>query len=196
MEMVAGEFAGSFYPGIRLRPVLVALSARNVQDFCNDEDVRALLRTLYGEVRRARQQDFIVHLGVSGGRKVMGIMAMVVAQLLFGPGDCVWHLVTEGWRPGDRRRMHLPAEEKAWLVPVPVLRWRETGTLMRTVAELDDPTEVVAWYEKLSRDDQERRKAEFIRYWLTPAEREVVKLACCSLDNKAIPARLFKKGCL
>lgn len=77
MDMVAGEFISRFYPGIQLRPVPVTSGQEKIRDFCNNADLQALLRTLYGEVRRARQQGFIVHLCVSGGRKVMGIMAKV-----------------------------------------------------------------------------------------------------------------------
>jgi CRISPR-associated protein Csx14 len=189
---IAAEFAKGVYPGILLRQSLVLSSRGPVDDFCTGEDLRGLLRTLYSEVRHARQQGRTVHLCVSGGRKVMGIMGMVVAQLLFGPEDCVWHLVTEGWQPGAERQLHLSPEEKVWLVPVPVLRWSEAGTLMRTVAELGDPGEVVAWYERLSRNARRKRQQEFIHRWLTRAEREVVQLACRGLDNAAIARALAK----
>ncbi|MDN5348238.1 MAG: hypothetical protein PWP65_1802 [Clostridia bacterium] len=193
LDTIAGEFAGQFYPGITLRPVPVTSPGGLTEDFYGPEDLRSLLRTLYSAVRRPRQEGRVVHLCLSGGRKVMGIMAMVVAQLLFGPEDCAWCLVTEGWQPGSERRLHLPAGEKAWLVPVPVLRWREAGTLIGTVAELDDPAEVVAWYDRLNRMAEERRKDEFIRHWLTPAEREVVRLACRGLDNATIAITLGKQ---
>ena len=122
----------------------------------------------------------------------MGVMAMLVAQLLFGPEDKVWYLITKGWRPGDGRNLHPPLDERVRLVPVPVLRWRQASTLMRTVAELNDPTEVVAWYERLTREEQFQRKGEFMTRWLTPAEREVVRLACRGLDNAAIAKALSK----
>ncbi|AOQ22944.1 hypothetical protein MTAT_24200 [Moorella thermoacetica] len=193
MDIVACEFAAQHYPDIKLRPVPVTSPGGLTEDFYGPEDLRALLRTLYSVVRRTRQEGRIVHLCLSGGRKVMGIMAMVVAQLLFGPEDCAWHLVTEGWQPGSERRLHLPAGEKVWLVPVPVLRWQEAGTLMGMVAELDDPAEVVAWHTRLTRVAEEKRKDEFIRHWLTPAEREAVRLACRGLDNATIAINLGKQ---
>ena len=88
--------------------------------------------------------------------------------------------------------MHLAAGEKVWLVPVPVIRWTEAGTLVRAVAELDDPAEVVAWYERLRRKVEIREKRGFIHHWLTEAQREVVRLACRGLSNAAIAALLGK----
>jgi CRISPR-associated protein Csx14 len=72
----------------------------------------------------------------------MGILRMVVSQLLFGPEDKVWYLITEGWKPGEAQRLHATGKDKVWLLPVPVLRWSEAGTLIQIVAELNDPTEV------------------------------------------------------
>lgn len=192
LRIIEGEFQRAVYPGIQLRTVPVTSTDGPVGDFCTDRDLRALLRTLYVEIRRARQAGGMVHLCISGGRKVMGILGMVVAQLLFGPEDRVWHLITEGWQPGAGRQLHLPPGEKVWLVPVPVLRWSEAGILMQTVAEMNDPAEVVAWYERLRRRAGLKRKAEFIQRWLTPAEREVVKLVCLGLDNAAIAKTLCK----
>lgn len=193
LAVIKDEFKKHVYARVSLRTVPVISSRGPVEDFFTGEDLRALLRTLYAEVRRARQAGNIVHMCISGGRKVMGIMGMVVAQLLFGPDDQVWYLLTEDWRPGAGRRLHLPLEEKVWLVPVPVLRWSEAGALMQTVAELDDPAEIMAWHEKLSRATRMKRRREFIRHWLTPAEKGVVQLVCQGLDNAAIAARLHKQ---
>jgi len=193
LKVIEEEFQKDAYPGVRLKAVPVASGEGMAGDFCTGEELQDLLRTLYVEIRRARQAGCVVHFCVSGGRKVMGIMGMVVAQLLFGPEDCVWHLVTEGWQPGAERRLHLPPGKGVRLVPVPVLRWSEAGALMQTVAELNDPAEVVAWHEKISRSNRIKRQREFIDRWLTRAEREVVRLACRGLDNAAIAGALYKR---
>jgi len=192
LSVVQKEFEReSFYKGIELRCVPVVSDKGIVKDFCSERDIRGLMGTLYREVRRLRKKG-TVHFCISGGRKVMGIMGMVVAQLLFGPDDKVWHLITEGWQPGSERCLHLSSGERVWLVPIPVLRWSEGKILMETVSELDDPNKVAHWYEKLNRASQMKRKKEFIEHWLTQAEREVVYLVCRGLGNAAIAAELYK----
>jgi CRISPR-associated protein Csx14 len=65
--------------------------------------------------------------------------------------------------------------------------------LVHAVAGLNDPAEVVAWYERLTREGEAKRKGEFVRRWLTPAEREVARQACLGLDNASIAAALYKR---
>jgi len=193
LNIIEDEFKAGVYPGLSFYPVAVTSPDGPVKDFRTEEELRALLRTLYTEIRKVRQEKRPVHLCISGGRKVMGVMAMTVAQLLFGPDDQAWYLITEGWKPGAGRHLHITDSDKVRLIPVPVLRWHEAGTLMQTVTELDDPQEVLAWYHRLTKKAEERRQGEFIKYWLTPAEREVTRLACRGFNNASIAARLDKR---
>lgn len=192
LERVAAEFRAGTYPGVSLRPAAVSGPAGIIADLQTEEDMWALLRVLYREVRRARRDGRTVHLCVSGGRKAMGIAGMVAAQLLFGADDRVWHLISEGWQPGGERRMHLPPEERVWLVSVPVLRWTSSAAMLAALGSLEDPAEAIRCQEMLERGQTMRRRQEFLEHWLTEAEREVVRLACAGLDNAAIAARLHK----
>ena len=192
IDILCEEFDRT-YPNVVLRPIPIINSYGPVKDFLTQEDLRGLLRTLYIEIRRVRQANRRVHMCISGGRKVMAVVAMSVAQLLFGPNDQVWYLITEGWKPGSEQRLHASETDKTLLLPVPVLRWNEADTLLRTVAELNDPQEVIVWYKRLTQKAEEKRKNEFIRRWLTPAEREVTRLACLGFDNATIAAKLAKQ---
>lgn len=193
LDILKKEFSGQVYPGITLRPVAVTTASGTVHDFLTPGDLQGLLRTLYSEVRRVRGSGALLHFCLAGGRKMMSVFGMVVSQLLFGPEDRAWYLVTEGWQPGSAKRLHAAPGDRVWLLPVPVLRWNEAGTLVQAMAELNDPAEVVAWYERLTREGQAKRKGEFVRRWLTPAEREVTRQACLGLDNVSIAAALHKR---
>ena len=194
LQILKHEFdSWQAYSQVLLRYVPVAIKQKIVKDFQTEEELNSLLRVLYTEIRRVRQQKHPVHLCLSGGRKIMGLVGMSVAQLLFGPEDRAWYLITEGWQPGANRRLHASTTDRIWLVAVPVLRWNEAGTLLQAVTELKDPQEVLIWYERLTRKADERRKGEFIRRWLTPAEGRVTHLACRGFDNAAIAAKLGKQ---
>ena len=125
LTVIEKEFKTKTYQDISFQARAISGPNGPVVDFQTEEDLRALLRTLYSEIRQARQMKRPVHLSISGGRKVMGVVAMTVAQLLYGPDDHVWYLITEGWRPGTGRQLHASHNEQVRLVEVPVLRWQE-----------------------------------------------------------------------
>ncbi len=104
LARLAGEFAA---PGMcPYRPVAVEDDRTPIADIATESDSAALLRTLYRAVLAEKRAGHLVHLSIAGGRKPMAVYGMVVAQLLFDENDHVWHLLSEGWRPGDERVMH------------------------------------------------------------------------------------------
>jgi len=192
MAKLAGEFDGAVYPNVALKTVPIVDARGAITDFRDADDMHALLTALYREVRDAKRAGRTVHLCVSGGRKVMGIAGMTVAQLLFGANDRVWHLMSEGWEPGSAKRLHVLPTDQVYLVPVPVLRWTDSAAMLAALGELDDPLDAIRRQETLARADDVRRDREFVERWLTRAERAVVALACAGKDNAAIARALSK----
>lgn len=185
------EFRGK--QGPRLRPVRIEGGDGPVIDIVRESDTAALLRTLYQVVLAEKRAGRLVHLCIAGGRKPMAVYGMVVAQLLFDEDDRVWHLLSEGWQPGDERVMHVRPGDRVWLVPVPVLRWSSVSPVLTELARREDPWEAIQAQRAIREAEDWRRKREFVDRWLTPAEREVVRLVCQGLDNAAVARRLGKR---
>jgi len=190
LKLLASEFPLS--GSCNCRPVPVEDEGRLVSDIITEADTAALLRTLYRTILAEKRAGRLVHLSIAGGRKPMAVYGMVVAQLLFDEDDRVWHLLSEGWRPGDERVMHLRAGDLVSLVPVPVLRWSAVSPVLTELALREDPWEAIQAQRRMQQDEDRRRKWEFVEHSLTPAERRLVRLACSGLDNAAIARELHK----
>jgi len=173
-------------------PLLIEGKEGPVTDIITEADVSALLRTLYQTVLMQKRANRLVHLSIAGGRKTMAVYGMAVAQLLFDDDDRLWHLLSENWRPGAERVMHVRPGDPVTLVPIPVLRWSNVSPVATELALREDPWEALQAQRRMRQMEDQRRKREFVEHWLTPAECEVVRLASQGLDNAAIAERLHK----
>jgi CRISPR-associated protein Csx14 len=173
----------------RLRLVEIAGAAGPLPDMVAEEDFGTVLAALYKEVRDSKQAGSRVHLNLAGGRKVMSLCGAIVAQLLFDQGDRLWYLQSA---PDLVASRSLFAEDPAQvtLVPLPVLRWSPAPPILTDVALAADP--VAAISAQRGRLDAATR--HFLLGELTPAEREVVRLALRTGATDAELARLLYKS--
>ena len=165
-----------------------------VTDIATEADTAALLRTLYQTVLTEKRSAQQIHLSIAGGRKPMAVYGMVVAQLLFDENDRLWHLLSENWRPGDARVMHVQPGHEGHLVPVPVLRWSSISPVSTELALREDPWEAIQAQQLMRKQENWHRKREFVEHYLTLAEREVFRLACQAGLNNAIIAKKLGKA--
>jgi CRISPR-associated Csx14 family protein len=160
-------------------------------DIATEADAGAVFRTLYREVKRAKQAGRRVHLSVAGGRKVMSVYGMAVAQMLFDNDDCLWHVLSEGKLLAEKR-MHPAADDDIVLIPVPALRWGSLSPA-RTLSKTDDPLQAFQVQQAWRDAETIQRKREFLERDLTDAERELLQLLVREpMTNAALAARLHR----
>lgn len=187
------EFARGVYDGIELRfvPIRAREQGAPFQDVDNEAAFHSLMQIFFQEIRDAHARKQLVHIGIAGGRKVMAIAAMVVAQLLFTENDGLWHLFSDFYDRDDQR-LHAVPEQNSRLMRVPVLRYGNASQILAAFPQLGDIDAVLQLQEQWIRSERIRICRHFVEDVLTAAERQVVRLACQGLDNAAIAARLHK----
>jgi len=140
------EEASSYYSRldrpVEFRFVPIERDGRVVSDILTEEDAGAAFRAIYKAVLNEKREGRVVHLSIAGGRKVMSVYGMAVAQLLFDDDDRVWHLVSEDILQREDR-LHARPGERVVLVPVPVLRWSMVSPVMTELVLREDPWEAL-----------------------------------------------------
>ncbi len=156
---LSGEFTGDQYQGERmhLRSIPVRLRNATLADAHTPEEVDAVWRTFHDLFVQLKGQEQCLHLSLTGGRRILSLLAFSVAMLQFGTADRVWHLYTPSEivaQAYEGKRMHVSAEAGLRLIEVPLVPWGAYLPGMRPL---------------LSRSPQEVRVAH--QGWLDEADR-------------------------
>lgn len=181
------------YPILQsVRPHFVPLmhDGLPLADITTEQEAQATFRAMYAHARHLKQEHHTLHFSLTGGRKVMAVYALAVAQLLFDEEDVLYYLISSGLFRDERRLFPEPGD-RAELIKVPFLRWSADAAFTAEVLRLDDPLDALARGAALTRRSALLRAETFCRHVLTPAEERVVALVVSEgLSNAQVAQRL------
>ncbi|MBU2611013.1 MAG: histidine kinase [Chloroflexi bacterium] len=156
-------------------------SGQTLADVITPNEVEAVRRKFHHLLADLKEQGHLIHLSLSGGRRVMALIALSAAMQYLTPMDSVWHIYTppdlteQAW---EGAVMHAPSDSGLRLVPVPFVPW---AAYFPGLAPL------------LSSSPQEMREAGLT--WLSEAERERCRQVWDSLTPRQRDAlRAFANG--
>lgn len=153
-------------------------------------DADAAFRAVYQAVLAAKRAGREVHVSVMGGRKILAVYAMAVAQLLFDDADALWYVLAGGPFLAEARLHPAPADD-AQLVSVPVMRWSHIAPMLTDLSQVDDPFQAIERQRALRRRQALQTARAFVQTALTAGERRVVAvLVQHGASDHAIAAQL------
>jgi len=93
LQVLAEEFSSGAYAGkIRFTPIPVAYGIETVEELANPRALDVTQNNFERLFPELKQSGLEIHLCPTGGRRMLGMLALIAAQMSFDRLDRVWHL--------------------------------------------------------------------------------------------------------
>jgi CRISPR-associated protein Csx14 len=94
---LSAEFTGSSYAGqpCRLRLVPIRHAGAKLEDIRNETEANAAWLVIYELIAGLKAQGRHLHVCISGGRRLLALLAISTALLHFDHNDHLWHMYTD-----------------------------------------------------------------------------------------------------
>jgi CRISPR-associated protein (TIGR02584 family) len=133
LARLQAEFSGNRYQidgrtiNCRFSSRVLRLNNDPLEDITDSVSAAAVHETINNLIRELKhERKCIVHLSVTGGRRMMGLLAMAAAQVNFKHLDHIWHI----YAPDEFKRcanegaiMHASEQDGVHLLAVPFVPW-------------------------------------------------------------------------
>jgi CRISPR-associated protein (TIGR02584 family) len=161
-----------------------------VKDVETEANAQAAFRTIFRTVQYYKGQRAIIHFNIAGGRKSMAVFAMAAAQVLFTPGDQLWHVVSKD-EFVESQAMH-DTKDQSRLVPIPVVSISTINPVLGMLISSNDPYDIIRAQENYLQLVDLQRKEKFLRA-LDFDEYQILVGVAQGLSNDEIGNRLKKR---
>jgi CRISPR-associated protein Csx14 len=178
LTKLMAEFPDDRYAGqpCRLRFFPIRKDSRRLDDIRDDAAVNVAWSTIYELIASLKTQGRHLHVCISGGRRMLALLAMSAAMLHFDHRDRLWHMYTPSEfleRARDGAIMHARPEDGVRLLQVPLVPWGAYLPALRALAQAS-PMEVVAAQTRWL-DSAERAHCRAVVEQLTPRQLDVLR---------------------
>jgi CRISPR-associated protein Csx14 len=185
------EFTGGTYPlaqhPIHFHSRTLELDGQPIADITDDEHADGTLDTIHRLLGDLKRQGYRIHLSVSGGRRLMALLAISVAALNFDRHDRIWHLYTpEVLREevDEGRLMHVPPEAGVKLIQGPFL------TLGAYLSSPEQSFRRAQQEQRAQWEAQERARCAEVTSRATPAQLKVLRAFARGLRPQQVAEKL------
>ena len=178
LARLTAEFPDDRYGGrpCRLRFIPVRAGNTRLDDVRDDAAVNAAWSAVYELIASLKTQGRHLHVCITGGRRMLALLAMSAAMLHFDHGDRLWHMYTPAEfleRASDGAIMHARPEDGVRLLQVPLVPWGAYLPALRALAQAS-PRDVVAAQTRWL-DDTERARCRAVVDALTPRQLDTLR---------------------
>lgn len=193
LARLAEAFAGGCYGGrpCPLRTVAIEDAAQRLDDIADEAAAEATWQTVHRLLSRLKDEGRRLHLVVTGGPRLIGLMAMSAATLLFDHQDRLWHLFTPRPLREEARGgaiLHVGPDAGVRLIQVPMAPWGAYFPALRALASATSAQAVAARAQWMNTD--QRRRCQAVVKRLTDRQVEVLRAFADGLSPQEVAERL------
>lgn len=144
-------------------------------DITNTTDAQTTRDVLHRLLSHLKQQRKHIHLSVSGGRRVISLMAIAAAQLHFDHADRIWHIYTPPellLQVHEGKQMHLPAGSGVALLDIPFVPW---GAYFPQISQIPTSAQHTQNFQVAMMDAQERARCAQLVEEASKAQQKVLR---------------------
>ncbi len=172
------EFPDDQYAGqpCRLRFLPIRQGAHRLDDIRDDTAATVAWSAIYELIASLKTQGRRLHVCITGGRRMLALLAMSTAMLHFDLDDRLWHMYTPAEfieRASDGAIMHARPEDGVRLLRVPLTPWGAYFPGLRALTQISPVQAVAAQTQWL--DTAERARCQAVAARLTPRQSDVLR---------------------
>lgn len=177
LQILHHEFRDDYYAGRRCRLRHVPIHANGIEllDIRTAADAEAAWQCIRDLIADLKSEGHRLHMCVSGGRRMLALMALSAAALLCDHQDRIWHMHTPEetlQRVKDGACMHVTPADGVQLIQAPIIPWSAYFPALRTLAQISTHA-VQEQLQRLTAIDEPKCRQVWER--LTPRQQDVLR---------------------
>ncbi len=185
------EFTGGYYQAkqrnIHFHSSVLELDGQPIGDISDDEHADGTLDSIHRLIVDLKRQGYRIHLSVSGGRRLISLLATSVAVLNFDHHDHIWHIYTPDHlkeQADEGKMMHMPADAGIKLIKGPFIMLG--AYIPPAMSSFRFAQEV----QRKQMDAEERRRCTQVAQAATPAQLKVLQTFARGLRPQQVAEEL------